>query len=338
MKTRKTLKGLFVVAMVLALVMTGCPDAINLENIGNNNGNGNDIGNNNGNNNGNDSGNNSDDSNRNPGTPGVPSTPDEPGGPITSVSLTVMRPIVGDAQDKTVYGVGNFSAGTVTWSPTHSVFQEGIKYTATFVLTAYNGYTFDGLETATVRGEDAVISDNNGATVILSYQFPATSDSITRDKFYIESFPGSDKERIKFSYSFGEYDYYYIYMGSMTNIPIFSFDIVEQKDALPVNGYAVTYANQNSTAIQNTVSKSSQNAIKTMNEDSTSSTFKASAEVIAEAGYKGFGFSASVKATASTSWEQFSASKRTEMREQITSFEETVTNASEFVETVIAKT
>jgi len=42
------------------------------------------------------------------------------------------------------------------------------------MLTAEPGYTFAGLATATINGKTAVIINNTDATVILSYQFPAT--------------------------------------------------------------------------------------------------------------------------------------------------------------------
>jgi len=65
--------------------------------------------------------------------------------------------------------------GTITWSPDHSTFAASTQYTATITLTAKNGYTFTGLSSATINGQNAKVSNNTGVAVTLSYTFPATS-------------------------------------------------------------------------------------------------------------------------------------------------------------------
>ena len=66
-----------------------------------------------------------------------------------------------------------YTVGLVTWNPSHSPFQEGLQYTASVVLTALSGYSFAGLASATINGQTASVSGNTGATVTLSYEFPA---------------------------------------------------------------------------------------------------------------------------------------------------------------------
>jgi uncharacterized repeat protein (TIGR02543 family) len=95
---------------------------------------------------------------------------------ISSAALTVTAPANGGTPATTVSGTGNFTVGTVSWSPSVTTFTTGQPYTVNITLTANANYTFTGgLTTATINGETATISNNTGASVTLSWQFDALS-------------------------------------------------------------------------------------------------------------------------------------------------------------------
>ncbi|MDR0442684.1 MAG: hypothetical protein LBH44_04665 [Treponema sp.] len=94
--------------------------------------------------------------------------------PITSAEIIVIAPVKGATPDTTASGTGNFSIGAVSWSPANSPFFGGAVYTAKVTLTANNGYTFTGLNSASINGQNASVSNNTGMAVTLSYTFSAT--------------------------------------------------------------------------------------------------------------------------------------------------------------------
>lgn len=94
---------------------------------------------------------------------------------IDHVAITVSAPSVGGTPSTTANGAGSFSIGTVSWSGNPSVFLANTSYTATVTLTANAGYSFTDLSSATINGQAATVTNNTGASVTLSCQFPATS-------------------------------------------------------------------------------------------------------------------------------------------------------------------
>jgi hypothetical protein len=98
---------------------------------------------------------------------------------ITDVAITVTAPVTGATPDTTATGTGDFTIGAVTWVPASSPFQGETAYTARVTLTANTGHTFTGLTTATINGFPATVTNNTGATVTLSYMFPATTALVT---------------------------------------------------------------------------------------------------------------------------------------------------------------
>ena len=94
--------------------------------------------------------------------------------PINSVNIIITAPVNGFAPGTEAGGTGNFTVGTVSWSPSDNKFLGGVVYTASVTLTANKGHTFAGLGSATVNGAEAVKSGNNGSTVTLSHAFPRT--------------------------------------------------------------------------------------------------------------------------------------------------------------------
>jgi len=98
---------------------------------------------------------------------------------ITSAAITVTAPATGATPSTTAsVGAVNFTAGAVTWSPAATTFAGNTQYMAAVTLTANNDYVFaSALTTATINGNAALVTNNTGATVTLSYEFAATAAS-----------------------------------------------------------------------------------------------------------------------------------------------------------------
>jgi hypothetical protein len=98
---------------------------------------------------------------------------------IKSAEIIIPAPVTGGTPSTTASSsMDSFTAGTVLWSPQpeSNKFQGSETYTATVTLTADTGFTFTGLITATINGQTASVSNNNGTDVTLSYIFPATNN------------------------------------------------------------------------------------------------------------------------------------------------------------------
>jgi len=116
---------------------------------------------------------------------------------IDSVAISVTAPVKSATPNTTASGTGNFTIGAVSWSPTDNPFLGDKVYTATVTLTANSGYTFTGLNSATINGQTATVSNNTGVAVTLSYTFPAT-DTKTVTNIAIKTQPA------KMTYTYGD--------------------------------------------------------------------------------------------------------------------------------------
>jgi uncharacterized repeat protein (TIGR02543 family) len=104
--------------------------------------------------------------------------------PITNVGITITPPAKGAIPETSTSGhfangnpaINYFTASPVSWSPEDSVFLSNTTYTATLTLTATRACTFNGLSLAGINGQTAVITNNTGAAVTLSYTFPSLED------------------------------------------------------------------------------------------------------------------------------------------------------------------
>ena len=97
---------------------------------------------------------------------------------IPTAMIAVTSPVRGNAPNTSamITGGGGFTAGAVSWSGSPSFFLPETQYTVTVTLAAQQGFTFTGgLATATINGQNATVSNNTGANVTLSYEFPATA-------------------------------------------------------------------------------------------------------------------------------------------------------------------
>jgi len=99
---------------------------------------------------------------------------------IPEVNIGITIPSKGAVPDTSasVPDGSNFTAGTVTWIPSHNLFLGGQQYTATVTLKANAGFTFLTTDFSAVINEifEASDSNNTGSTVTLSFAFPATME------------------------------------------------------------------------------------------------------------------------------------------------------------------
>jgi len=100
---------------------------------------------------------------------------------INEAAIYITAPVKSVIPSTTATGTGNFTVGTVSWSPAHNSFLGNEIYTVSVTLTANKGYTFTGLNSAAINGQSVEVSDNTGSAVTLSHTFPATNDKIVTD-------------------------------------------------------------------------------------------------------------------------------------------------------------
>jgi hypothetical protein len=250
---------------------------------------------------------------------------------ITDVDIVVIAPVPG-AAPTTPIGADKFTVAAVSWSPAHNPFQNGIVYTVELLLTANNGYTFTGIKSATVNDKNAMIISNNGAVVRLSFAFPKTEIGLPN----IETFNGSryeadsyiDDDRIKYSYTYDGWDFYYIYLGQLKNIPLFYDEPHLHDHTYTSTKYRFETTQTTTEEISNTVSKTSGEAVTVTEEhtESNSTGGKTSWEISAE--FKVIPqIKVGVKHTAEDSWEKLvSDTSRTEIQRTTS-----LTNTVEYV-------
>ena len=94
---------------------------------------------------------------------------------ISTVAINIAGPVKGEMQNTRADTNGSgYTLSEVIWSPEHEKFLGGTVYTASLTLTAKNAHSFAKLQSSTVNGQAAMISDNNGAILNLFYTFPPT--------------------------------------------------------------------------------------------------------------------------------------------------------------------
>jgi len=80
------------------------------------------------------------------------------GTPITSVAITVTAPARDAVPSATATGTGNFTIGTVTWSPADNPFASGKVYTASVTLTTGLTHEYDGNpKSVTITAKSGII-------------------------------------------------------------------------------------------------------------------------------------------------------------------------------------
>jgi len=100
--------------------------------------------------------------------------------PISTIGInkiSIIPPAMGDVPvtAATVDTNENYTAGAVTWSPTHNPFMGNTQYTATVTLTAKADYVFANTLNAHINESPVTsVSNNTGANATLSLTFDAT--------------------------------------------------------------------------------------------------------------------------------------------------------------------
>jgi hypothetical protein len=203
----------------------------------------------------------------------------------------------------------------------------GTVYTVTVLLTANTGCTFTGLSSAKINGEDATVAYNNGSAALISYAFRMTEE-VT---FISNSFMVTPKNTKIYSYTYEGYDFYYIYLGQLANIPLYSFK-TQIHDGIETE-YTITVTDEVKNSVANTVSNSVQDAIKVATEHTESNTGggKVGAEIAVQFGNPIV--SAEVKVSAEYSWEKEITDTTTNTIEKTTSFSNTKEEATEYAKT-----
>ena len=200
--------------------------------------------------------------------PSKPPEVEPPGAaPITNAKIFVIAPATGAAPSTTANGGDKFTVDSVSWYPAHNSFYCDMKYTVVLRLTANSGCTFSETSSATINGDNAAILNNTGTSVILSYTFPATiseepigivrykAEPNTGSTVKARNITGIDTDQIKYSFSYGGYDFYHIYLGVMANIPMFSFSTQEHSPSRP-SDYTVTVTEEIRRSVSRSVSDS----------------------------------------------------------------------------------
>ena len=94
---------------------------------------------------------------------------------ISAVSISITAPVNGAAPNNIATTTDSgYTLGNVSWTPADYSFLGGKEYTAAISLTASSGYTFTGLNSANINGQNGTIINNTGTSASISYTFPAT--------------------------------------------------------------------------------------------------------------------------------------------------------------------
>ena len=105
--------------------------------------------------------------------------------PITAAHVSITAPVGGQTPDTSGGTTGSFSWETVTWNranqapPFTSTFVAGESYTASITLIANTGYTFTGLQDATINAQtlDTLIISPDGKEATIAYSFIAAANA-----------------------------------------------------------------------------------------------------------------------------------------------------------------
>jgi hypothetical protein len=165
------------------------------------------------------------------------------------------------------------------------------------------------------------INDNN----------PGPVESVS--KFQAKQASEVGNKKIKYMYSYGDYDFYYIYLGELKNIPLFGYP-TEYHDGTKTT-YTVSNAQTVKESVAETIANSSQTAIGVVEEHtySTNNQQKVSAEIKASTGWGPA--KAEAKAAAEASWEQYTYDNKTTSFHETTSLTNTITNGTEHTKTTL---
>ena len=147
---------------------------------------------------------------------------------------------------------------------------------------------------------------------------------LSLNRFQAKSYEGNDN--IKYSYSYEGFDLYYIYLGELLNIPMFSFSHQRHGFGQATSTYTVTITNEIRNSVEETVSNSSQTVLTTADEHTVSKTTGGSISV--EIGGNIPIINVGAKARAEEHWEDFWKNTTSTEFQLTTSLTNTVTHAT----------
>ena len=188
-----------------------------------------------------------------------------------------------------------------------------------------NGYLFDAwYKEASLTNQWNFNVDAVTADITLHANW---NELFSADRFVAKSYDGSDK--IKYSYSFSGYDFYYIYLGEMSNVPLFSSDPVFHNGMESQLTFSISETT--TSIIEETISNSSETVLMTVDEHTKSKT--TGGRLSAETGFKIPIINIGAKTSAESHWQNFISNTTTTQFQQTTSLTNTVTHATNHAST-----
>lgn len=167
------------------------------------------------------------------------------------------------------------------------------------------GYDFVGWNT-----NSSATSDNFTATTLVTSNITVyaiwektTTELLSVDRFYAMPNVDIGYEKIKYSFRYGKYDFYYIYLGELRNIPIFHMPAVRYSGIDFQYKFSKTDTDQSS--IKTAVTNSSSEAINIVESITASASVggKLTTELSSKAGVKGIAYAeTALKIGGETSW------------------------------------
>jgi len=151
-------------------------------------------------------------------------------------------------------------------------------------------------------------------------------DAFVINRYQANTYTGTDK--IKYSYSYGGLDYYYIYLGQMGNIPLFYDDVYRHSWAYSSSTYTFSTTNATTTTVSNTVSKASEDTLSVSKEHTVSTGYEYSLQGEINAGFQIFGIGAEAKRTSEKKWNDYTSNTTQTGFQQSTSLTNTVEYAT----------
>jgi len=176
---------------------------------------------------------------------------------------------------------------------------------------------------------------------------PPVDTVASMNRYIAEPSPYTGNDTIRYSYTYGGYDFYYIHLGQLKNIPMFNLD-AQYFGTTSEMTYEFSTETTSTTTIEDTVSKSDQKAVSVVDQSTNSTTIggKLSTEIDtkfsleAKTGASVGGVSASVtagfeqgiKVDAEASWNYYTSNSSENGFQETTSLTNTKTNISTYTE------
>jgi len=157
------------------------------------------------------------------------------------------------------------------------------------------------------------------------------------NKYEVKTDSGNNiNDRIKYSVSYGDIDYYYIHLGSMQHIPLF-FYTAQRHDGM-ASTYSVSRTETTKESIEKTVTQSSQTTLGVVDTNTVSTTLggKASAEISKKytvnvnLGGISAGSEVAAKAAVEAYWSKVNTNSSSTSVQKTTSLTDTVKNGTEY--------